>query len=53
LRASRGVYDVHEYRDEKADAVQRFATLIDAIVHDRSADVVPMKRKGRGAGSKK
>jgi integrase len=43
-----GVYDRHSYRDEKADALRRLAALIDAIVHPRTADVVPMaKRKKR------
>src|SRR5262245_7889832 len=41
-----GIYDRHHYRDEKADALRRLAGLIDAIVHPRSADVVPMRRKG-------
>jgi integrase len=40
-----GVYDRHSYRDEKADALARLAAQIDAIVHPRSADVVPMERK--------
>jgi integrase len=42
-----GVYDRHSYRDEKADALVRLAALIDAIVHKRTADVLPMKRKGK------
>jgi integrase len=42
-----GVYDRHSYRDEKADALRRLAALIDAIVHPRSADVLPMKRRGK------
>ena len=40
-----GVYDRHSYRDEKADALKRLAALIDAIVHPRSADVLPLTRK--------
>jgi hypothetical protein len=28
-----GIYDRHRYRDEKADALARFATLIDGIVN--------------------
>lgn len=39
------IYDRHSYRDEKADALKRLAALIDAIVHPRSAEVLPMKRK--------
>jgi integrase len=42
-----GIYDRHAYRDEKADALRRLAALINAIVHPRSADVVPMRRKGK------
>jgi integrase len=43
-----GVYDRHSYRDEKADALQRLATLVDGIVHPRGI-VVPMaKRKAKG-----
>jgi integrase len=40
-----GVYDRYAYRDEKADALRKLAALIDAIVHPRSAEVLPMKRK--------
>jgi integrase len=39
------IYDRHSYRDEKADALKRLAALIDAIVHPRSADVLPMERR--------
>jgi len=42
-----GIYDRYQYLDEKSDALQRLAALIDAIVHPRSADVVPMQRKGK------
>jgi integrase len=42
-----GVYDRHSYRDEKAEALQRLAVLIDGIVHPRE-NVVPMaKRKAK------
>ena len=40
-----GVYDRHQYRAEKADALQRLGALIDGIVHLRSADVLPMTRR--------
>jgi integrase len=40
-----GVYDRHSYRDEKADALQRLAALIDSIVHPR--DNVVTMAKGR------
>jgi integrase len=42
-----GVYDRHSYAAEKADALKRLAHLIDGIVHGRTADVLPMKRKGK------
>jgi integrase len=43
-----GVYDRHAYEDEKADALVRLATLIDAIVQPRE-NVLPMeKRRKRG-----
>jgi integrase len=47
IRGVAGVYDRFAYRDEKADALARLAALIDAIVHPRSADVLPMKQKGK------
>jgi integrase len=40
-----GVYDRHSYRDEKADALQRLASLIDSIVNPRE-NVITMA-KGR------
>ena len=39
-----GVYDRHAYRDEKADALQRLAALIEGIVHPRD-NVTPMMVK--------
>ena len=41
-----GVYDVHEYRDEKADALAKLAALIDAIVDPRPAAVKPLRLRG-------
>ena len=41
-----GVYDRHSYREEKADALQRLAALINGIVHPRE-NVVPMTAKRR------
>ena len=39
-----GVYDRHSYRDEKADALQRLANLIEGIVHPPTGtNVVPLK----------
>jgi integrase len=47
LQGIEAVYDRHRYRAEKADALKRLAALINAIVHPRTADVLPMKRKGK------
>ena len=41
-----GTYDRYEYFDEKSDALQRLASLIDGIVHPRADVIVPMA-KGR------
>jgi integrase len=40
----RGTYDRHSYRDEKADALRRLATLIASIVHPRD-NVTPMTKR--------
>lgn len=40
-----GVYDRHAYFDEKAAALARLAALVDAIVREQTADVVPLARK--------
>jgi integrase len=42
-----GIYDRHQYRDEKADALVRLAALVDNIVHPRPATIVPLKRRGK------
>lgn len=39
------VYNRYAFDLEKADALARLSALVDAIVHPRSADVVPMKPK--------
>jgi integrase len=40
-----GIYDRHEYFDEKADALNRLARLIEAIVHPRGdTTVIPLRR---------
>jgi integrase len=47
-----GVYDRHQYVDEKADALQKLAALIESIVHPRGDKVVPItgrKRKPRAS----
>ena len=40
------VYDRHSYRDEKADALARLATLLDGIVHPHDK-VTPMRKRAR------
>lgn len=44
-----GIYDRHEYFDEKADALARLAALIEGIVNPRGDVVVPIgtKRKAK------
>ena len=38
-----GVYDRHNYRDEKADALRRLAALIESIVNPPATNVVLLK----------
>jgi integrase len=40
----RGIYDRHEYHDEKAQAFEALAALVDRIVKGIDADVVPIRR---------
>jgi integrase len=40
-----GVYDRFAYRNEKADALQRLAALIENIIHDRTGDNVRLLRR--------
>jgi hypothetical protein len=42
-----GIYDRHRYRDEKADALTRLATLIDGIVNPRENVVRLTGARGR------
>jgi integrase len=44
LEGVEGVYNVHAYRDEKAEALRRLAALLASIVHPQPATVVPMAR---------
>jgi hypothetical protein len=54
-----GVYNRHSYRDEKADALRRLATLVEGIVNPRDnvlpekeaaptsfRNVIPLERRG-------
>jgi integrase len=43
IRGVEGVYDRHEYRDEKADALARLAALIDSIINPRD-NVIPIRK---------
>jgi integrase len=38
------VYDRHAYFDEKADALQRLAAMVDSIIYPRSDTIVPMHK---------
>ena len=42
-----GVYDRHSYREEKADALQRLAALVETIVNPPAANVVPLRGTAR------
>ena len=43
-----GVYDQHHYQDEKADALQRLASLVETMLHPPAGNVVPLQgRSGR------
>jgi integrase len=43
IRGVEGVYDRHEYRDEKADALRRLAGLIASILNPPTGNLVPIK----------
>jgi integrase len=47
IRGVRGVYDRHEYLEEKRQAFDALAALIERIVSGTQADVVPMRRGKR------
>ena len=38
-----GVYDRHEYRDEKADALKRLAGLVETILNPLAENVVELR----------
>ncbi len=40
IKGVEGVYDRHSYKEEKADALQRLAALVDSILNPRSDNVV-------------
>jgi integrase len=39
-----GIYDRHQYRDEKADARRRLASLIESIINPPAGNVVRIAR---------
>jgi integrase len=41
----RSVYDHHDFRDEKADAFERLASLVDRIINPPPANVVTLRRE--------
>ena len=42
-----GTYDRYAYFDEKSDALQRLAAVIDSIINPRADTVVPMTKGKR------
>ena len=42
-----GIYDRHAYRDQKADALARLASLVNGIVNPRNNVVTMAKRKAK------
>jgi integrase len=44
-----GVYDRHSYREEKADALRRLASLIESILHPPAGNVLPLARRSGGS----
>jgi hypothetical protein len=42
----RAVYDKHQYWDEKVEAFEALARLIDSIVHPKPVGVPSAKRRG-------
>lgn len=44
----KGTYDRHSYFDEKADALNRLATLIETILHPPADNVVALAKQRKG-----
>ena len=42
IRGVEGVYDRHEYRDEKADALTKLAALVERILNPPAGNVVAL-----------
>lgn len=45
ITGARSVYDHHDFRDEKAEAFERLAGLVERIVHSQPDVVVPIRRQ--------
>jgi integrase len=41
-----GVYDRHSYADEKRDALEKLASMVERIVNPPPANVLPLRREG-------
>ena len=48
IRGVEGVYDRHSYIDEKRDALERLAAMIERILNPEPASVIPLQEAGRG-----
>jgi integrase len=46
IRGIESVYNRHDFRDEKADALRRLARLIETILNPPSGNVLPMRTRG-------
>ena len=42
IKGVEGIYDRHQYRDEKAEALRRLADLVGAIVNPPAGNVMPI-----------
>jgi hypothetical protein len=44
-----GVYDRHSYLDEKREALERLAAIVEGIVNTTPANIPSLVERGRGA----
>jgi hypothetical protein len=49
LQGVEGVYNVHDYFDEKAEALQKLATFVDDVVSTCSVAELPLTKPQRVA----
>ena len=47
IKGVAGVYDRHEYLEEKGEALRRLAGLVDTILTPPDKNVVPIRRTGK------